>query len=60
MFTHFTDIFEALAQRGAKKRMIAAWGVDGHAISAAAKAVDRIIQKAVLKWHVSFAYSLNA
>ena len=48
MFTHFTDIFEALAQRGAKKRMIAAWGVDGHTISAAAKAVDLGLIEATL------------
>ena len=40
MFTKFEDIFAELAGRGAKKRMIAAWGVDGHTISAAAKAVE--------------------
>ena len=40
MFTKFEDIFAELAGRGAKKRMIAAWGVDGHTIAAAAKAVD--------------------
>ena len=40
MFTKFEDIFAELAGRGAKKRMIAAWGVDGHTIAAAGKAVD--------------------
>ena len=40
MFTKFEDIFAELAGRGEKKRMIAAWAVDGHTISAASKAVD--------------------
>lgn len=40
MFTSFSDIFVSLASRGAKKRMIAAWGVDSHTIVAASKAVD--------------------
>lgn len=40
MFTSFSDIFASLASRGAKKRMIAAWGVDSHTIVAASKAVD--------------------
>ena len=40
MFTKFDDIFAELAGRGSKKRMIAAWAVDGHTISAASKAVD--------------------
>lgn len=40
MFTKFEDIFAHLASRGARKRMIAAWGVDGHTISAASMAVD--------------------
>ena len=40
MFTKFEDIFAELAGRGAKKRMIAAWGVDGHTIAAASKAID--------------------
>ena len=40
MFTKFEDIFACLASRGAKKRMIVAWGVDGHTIAAASKAVD--------------------
>ena len=35
----FTDIFEELRSRDQKKRMVAAWGVDDHTISAAAKAI---------------------
>lgn len=40
MFTKFEDIFAELKNRGARKRMIAAWGVDAHTISAAGKAID--------------------
>lgn len=40
MFTKFEEIFAELAGRGAKKKMIAAWGVDGHTIGAASRAVD--------------------
>lgn len=40
MFTKFEDIFAELKNRGARKRMIAAWGVDGHTISAASQAID--------------------
>ncbi|MDE5733387.1 MAG: phosphate butyryltransferase [Bacteroidales bacterium] len=40
MFTKFEDIFAELKSREAKKRMIAAWGVDGHTISAASQAID--------------------
>ena len=36
----FTDIFEELRSRDQKKRMVAAWGVDSHTISAAAKAIE--------------------
>ncbi|MBR5013811.1 MAG: phosphate butyryltransferase [Bacteroidales bacterium] len=39
MFTKFEEIFAELKSRGAKKRMVAAWGVDSHTIAAAAKAV---------------------
>ena len=39
MFTSFTEIFEELRSRGTRKRMVAAWGVDGHTIAAASKAV---------------------
>ncbi|MDE5890402.1 MAG: phosphate butyryltransferase [Bacteroidales bacterium] len=48
MFTRFEDIFGELAGRGAKKRMIAAWAVDGHTIAAASKAVDLGIVDATL------------
>lgn len=48
MFTTFKDIFAELASRGAKKRMIAAWAVDGHTIAAAGKAVDLGIVEATL------------
>ena len=40
MFTKFEEIFAELQKRGARKRMIAAWGVDSHTIAAAGKAVD--------------------
>ena len=48
MFTKFEEIFAELANRGAKKRMIAAWAVDGHTIAAASKAVDLGIVDATL------------
>ena len=37
---NFSEIFTALQSRGTRKRMVAAWGVDGHTIAAAAKAVE--------------------
>lgn len=37
---NFNDIFTMLQSRGSKKRMVAAWGVDEHTISAASKAID--------------------
>ncbi|MBQ8573654.1 MAG: phosphate butyryltransferase [Bacteroidales bacterium] len=40
MFTTFDQIFDELRSRSAKKRMIAAWGVDRHTVAAASKAVD--------------------
>ena len=40
MLTGFDQIFAELQSRGSRKRMIAAWGVDGHTIEAASKAVD--------------------
>ena len=40
MITNFSEIFETLQSRGSRKRMVAAWGVDGHTIAAAAKAVE--------------------
>lgn len=48
MFTKFNDIFAELASRGAKKKMIAAWAVDGHTIAAASKAVDMGMIEATL------------
>ena len=40
MLTTFEQIFEELRSRGAKKRLVAAWGVDSHTIAAASKAID--------------------
>ena len=40
MSKNFKEIFETLQSRGTRKRMVAAWGVDGHTIAAAAKAVE--------------------
>ena len=40
MLTSFEQIFEELRSRGARKRMVAAWGVDSHTIAAASKAID--------------------
>ena len=37
---NFSEIFETLQSRGSRKRMVAAWGVDGHTIAATAKAVE--------------------
>ena len=37
---NFNDIFSALKSRESKKRMVAAWGVDDHTISAASLAID--------------------
>lgn len=40
MLTSFEQIFEQLRTRGARKRMVVAWAVDGHTIAAASGAVD--------------------
>ena len=40
MFTNFNDIFAFLRSGAVKKRMVAAWGVDDHTISAASKAIE--------------------
>ena len=40
MLTSFDQIFAELSSRGARKRMVVAWGVDGHTIAAASKAID--------------------
>ena len=36
----FSEIYAELKSRGNKKRMVAAWGVDGHTIAAAGKAIE--------------------
>lgn len=36
----FSEIYAELKSRGNKKRMIAAWGVDGHTIAAAGRAIE--------------------
>ena len=40
MLKNFSEIFAELQGRGTRKRMVAAWGVDGHTIAAAGKAVE--------------------
>lgn len=40
MFTTFDEIFAELRGRGTRKRMVAAWGVDGHTVAAAGRAVE--------------------
>ena len=40
MISNFNDLFKAL-RAGENKRMIAAWGVDDHTISAASMAIDK-------------------
>ena len=40
MLTSFDQIFAELSSRGTRKRMVVAWGVDGHTIAAASKAID--------------------
>ena len=42
MITNFNELFDALRSRS-KKRMIAAWGVDDHTITAAARAIEKCI-----------------
>ena len=40
MITNFNELFEALRSRS-RKRMVAAWGVDDHTITAAARAIEK-------------------
>ena len=48
MITNFEQIFEQLRSK-AKKRLVAAWAVDDHTISAAYKAVELgIVQLKIL------------
>lgn len=48
MFTGFDDIFAELKARESKKRMVVAWGVDEHTVSAASLAVSLGLVEAVL------------
>ena len=45
---NFTDIFSALKSRENKRRMVAAWGVDDHTITAANFAVEQGLVDAIL------------
>ena len=47
MITNFNELFEALRSR-TKKRMVAAWAVDDHTITAAARAIEKGIVEATL------------
>ena len=47
MITNFNELFETLRSR-TKKRMVAAWGVDDHTITAAAKAIEKGIVEVTL------------
>ncbi|NMB37405.1 MAG: phosphate butyryltransferase [Bacteroidales bacterium] len=47
MITNFEQIFEQLRSKS-RKRLVAAWGVDDHTITAARLAVDKGIVKAIL------------
>ena len=48
MVRSFSDIFSVLKDSKDKKRMVAAWGVDDHTVSAASLAVDKGLVDAVL------------
>lgn len=48
MFTGFDGILAELQKREAKKRMVAAWAVDDHTVSAASLAVERGIAQVTL------------
>ena len=48
MLKNFTEIFTELRSRDSKKRMVAAWGVDDHTISAASQAVDQGLVEVIL------------
>ncbi len=45
---NFNEIFTALQSRDSKKRMVAAWGVDDHTISAASQAIDLGLVEVIL------------
>ena len=40
MLTTFEQIYAELRSRGSRKRMVAAWGVDGHTVAATGKAIE--------------------
>ena len=48
MLKNFTEIFTELQSRDSKKRMVAAWGVDDHTISAASQAIDLGLVEVIL------------
>jgi phosphate butyryltransferase len=48
MLKNFTEIFTELRGRDSRKRMVAAWGVDDHTISAASQAVDQGLVDVIL------------
>ena len=48
MYTSFSEIIAALHGSADRKRMVAAWGVDGHTIAAAAEAVKQGIADVTL------------
>jgi len=48
MLTSFEDIFAELRGRDSRKRMVVAWGVDGHSIAAAGMAVEHGIADVTL------------
>ena len=45
---NFNEIFTVLQSRDSKKRMVAAWGVDDHTISAASQAIDLGLVEVIL------------
>ena len=48
MYTKFSEIIAALHGSAYRKRMVAAWGVDGHTVAAAAEAVKEGIADVTL------------
>ena len=48
MLKNFSEIFTELQSRDSKKRMVAAWGVDDHTISAASQAIDLGLVEVIL------------
>ena len=48
MLNNFSEIFTELRSRDVRKRMVAAWGVDDHTISAASQAIDLGLVEVIL------------